>query len=80
MKQKKYGDYSLIPIQNKYPKGGYVLMTKNKGKRKVLAYGEDIGKLYKEIEKKKVQHGGKTIVGFIPARNKLCIFSLTHSS
>jgi len=60
----------LIKLQKKYEDGGYALVS---DKGQVLAYGEDMRKLYQVIEKKRIDDK-RGVVWFIPSPHQICAF------
>lgn len=49
----------LLKLQKKYQEGGYALVSQRTGK--TFAFGEDLNKLYKIIDEKKIKDADKAV-------------------
>ena len=58
----------LIKLQKKYKDGGFALVSQASGE--VVAFGEDIKKLYKLIDKKKIKDEDKIVMHIPPIHVK----------
>lgn len=58
----------LLKLQKRYQEGGYALVSQKTGK--AFAFGEDLNKLYKIIDEKKIKDIDKTIMYVPPPRVK----------
>lgn len=65
----------LLKLQKKYKDGGFALVSQLSGE--VYAYGEDIKKLYKVIDEKKIKDENK-IVMHIPPIHVKHVFQISH--
>ena len=54
-------------LQDRFKKGGYVMIAPKSGR--VYAYGQDIKKLYDQIQKKKIP-GENKLVMFVPRADR----------
>lgn len=58
----------LLQLQKKYQGGGYALVSQKTGK--AFAFGEDLSKLYKTIDEKKIKDMDKVVMYVPPPRVK----------
>lgn len=58
----------LLRLQKRYQEGGYALVSQKTGK--AFAFGEDLNKLYKIIEEKKIRDMDKVVMYVPPPRVK----------
>jgi len=58
----------LSRLQKKHQEGGYALVSQNTDK--VFAFGEDLNKLYKTVDEKKIKDVDKTVMYVPPPRIK----------
>ena len=66
----------LIKLQKKYKDGGFALVSQASGE--VIAFGEDIKKLYEVIDEKKIKDENK-IVMHIPPIHVKHVFQISLS-
>ena len=66
----------LFKLQKKYKDGGFALISQTSGQ--IYAFGEDIKKLYKLIDKKKIKDEDK-IVMHIPPIHVKHVFQISLS-